>query len=457
MSAGFLLMSMTFLIVSGSSCVVFAVIIRSTFELLIAFHTFVKTKLFSMKKIYALSIFILSLSVAKADYWTQKADLPLAGHKRVLPISFSYGDYGYIGWGTDTTNMSVKDLWAYNANTNTWTQKATLPGSPANARSGATCFMNSNTGKAYAGLGQNTLGTLFSDWWEYNVATNSWTSKAPFTGGARALASGVFAGNYGYVAFGNGLAGDFKDIYLYDPISNSWMAKPDLPSFERRECTAFAIGSKAYFATGYSTAFTSCLLDLWEFDTSNDTWTQKTSYLTDSRFGAASFSLWGMGYVGIGKTDFGTYSNDICVYDPLNDTWYARASFGGAGRFEGAGFAIHDSGYICSGGSPSSFYKDLWKYTPDTITGINEFEVWSTNLNVYPNPAKELIVISSERGVNKNTDLTISDISGKMVVHQILKTGERIIRINVKDFHSGMYLISIANGKQKTVKKFLKE
>ncbi|HKR05627.1 MAG TPA: kelch repeat-containing protein, partial [Bacteroidia bacterium] len=153
-----------------------------------------------MKKLYTLTILAFSLLISlslKADYWTQKADFP--GFKRTLPISFSIGNFGYIGWGTDTTNMSVKDLWAYNANTNTWTQKATFPGP---ARSGAACFANTISGKAYAGTGQNTLGTLFQDWWEYNTATNSWAVKANFPGGVRALAVGFFAGLYGYVGMG---------------------------------------------------------------------------------------------------------------------------------------------------------------------------------------------------------------------------------------------------------------
>ena len=419
-----------------------------------------------MKKLYTLTILAFSLLISlslKADYWTQKADFP--GFKRTLPISFSIGNFGYIGWGTDTTNMSVKDLWAYNANTNTWTQKATFPGP---ARSGAACFANTISGKAYAGTGQNTLGTLFQDWWEYNTATNSWAVKANFPGGVRALAVGFFAGLYGYVGMGAGVAGDNNDLYLYEPVSNTWQGKPSLPSaYGRREVTAFVVGSKAYIATGYSTVAGSSLIDLYEFDTSNDTWTQKNSLYGDARFGASSFSLYGRGYVGLGKTVLSTYATDLWLYDINLDDWFSKAAFSGAGRFEAASFAIHDSGYFGCGGSPSNFYRDLWKYTPDTLaTGMNEFTNYDMQFTIYPNPVKELLVISyppapylSGLIVKENIGLTITDLQGKKVYSQQLESPntKHESKINVSKFSNGIYFITVENGKEKATKKFLKE
>jgi N-acetylneuraminic acid mutarotase len=413
-----------------------------------------------MKKIYILSIlsisFLFSLS-SKADYWTQKADFP--GFKRTLPISFSIGNLGYVGWGTDTQNMSVKDLWAYNVSTNTWTQKATLPG-VNNARSGAACFANSTSGKAYAGLGQNTLGTLFADWWEYNSATNTWASKAAFPGGARSLAVGFFTGLYGYVGMGSGLSGDFNDLYLYEPVSNTWIAKPSLPSaYGRREVASFVIGSKGYVACGYSTAASSSLLDLYEWDSSTDTWTQKNSLYGDARYGAVGFTCWGSGFVGIGKTVLNVYATDFWQYEPYNDVWYQKANFGGAGRFEGAAFAINDSGYVGLGGDPGHFYKDLWKYTPDTITGINQIAKYNVQFSIYPNPVKELLIISYSQNVKANVELTITDIHGKRVYHAILTTADFGLstKIDVGNFSNGIYLVTSDNGKQKTTRKFLKE
>ena len=64
-----------------------------------------------MKKIITLLSLTFSLSLAKADYWTQKATLP--GYVRVLGISFAINNIGYVGWGLDDSNAVRKDFWAY--------------------------------------------------------------------------------------------------------------------------------------------------------------------------------------------------------------------------------------------------------------------------------------------------------------------------------------------------------
>jgi type IX secretion system substrate protein len=411
-----------------------------------------------MKKLYRLSILTLSLSLSlslvKADWWTQKADFP--GFKRVLPISFSIGTTGYIGWGTDTTNMSVKDLWAYNQSSNSWTQKATLPGA---ARSGAACFANPVSGKAYAGTGQNTLGTLFQDWWEYNPVANQWTAKANFAGGQRALAVGFYAGFYGYVGCGNGPSGDMSDLWLYDPVGNQWLAKAPIPSFGRKQAATFTIGTKGYVVTGYNSSATTCLLDNWEYDALGDVWNLKNSFFGDPRYGAAAFSLYGKGYLLTGELYNNNVSADNWQYDTITDAWYPKTNFIGAARKEAAYFSIGIHGYIGCGGSPGSFYKNFWEYTPDTSTGINEVYGQELQFSVYPNPAKSFIIVSPEPGANEDIVFTIADVQGKKVYFQKseAQNKKREIEINVGKFPPGIYFITADNGKQKAVKKFLKE
>ncbi|MEO5570571.1 MAG: hypothetical protein ABIT08_07845, partial [Bacteroidia bacterium] len=371
-----------------------------------------------MKKLLALFALSLSLSLSvKADYWTQKANFP--GFKRNLPISFSIGSWGYVGWGTDTQNISVKDFWGYNSLTNSWTQKATFQGQ---ARSGAACYADPVNGKGYAGLGQNTIGTFYQDWYQYDPATNAWTPKATFTGGLRTLACGVFVGAYGYVGMGvNSSNVDANDLWQYDAVGNQWISKNPLPSYGRHELVTFAVAGKAYFALGYNNALSSSLLDIWEYDPAvagGGLWTAKNSFYGDARYGAAAFTVYNQGYVGIGKTINQVYAVDFWRYNPFNDNWYQKADFGGPGRLEAAWFAINDTGYIGLGGSPGTFYRDLWKYSPDTLTGINELEASALNFDVYPNPASEFIVCNLQSSVNKNSTVTITDISGRKVYEQ---------------------------------------
>ena len=41
-----------------------------------------------------------------------------------------------------------------------------------------------------------------------------------------------------------------KDLYEYNPLTDTWMQKANLPGSERRSCVAFAIGSYGYVGIG---------------------------------------------------------------------------------------------------------------------------------------------------------------------------------------------------------------
>ena len=58
--------------------------------------------------------------------------------------------------------------------------------------------------------------------------------------------------------------------------SQSWINRPNLPSTERTAVSSFAIGSKGYFVGGESSIGN--LFDVWEYDTSTNTWAQKANY-----------------------------------------------------------------------------------------------------------------------------------------------------------------------------------
>ena len=65
-----------------------------------------------------------------------------------------------------------------------------------------------------------------NDFWEYDPATDTWTQKANFGGGARTGAVGFSIGTKGYV--GTGIdANDLlrKDFWEYDPVTNKWTRK----------------------------------------------------------------------------------------------------------------------------------------------------------------------------------------------------------------------------------------
>jgi hypothetical protein len=141
-----------------------------------------------VKKIITLTLALsFSLSLLKADYWTQKANF--TGSGLLLPFSFSIGSKGYIGTGETNTGAFTDDFWEYDPSTNIWTQKAVFGGG---GRFEANGFSIGN--KGYAGLGFGYSGYL-QDFWEYDPSLNSWNQKADFGGVLRVNAVGFSIGS----------------------------------------------------------------------------------------------------------------------------------------------------------------------------------------------------------------------------------------------------------------------
>lgn len=178
-----------------------------------------------MKRIYTLGLVCLlsALTIKVQAQWTKKADFPSKGKT----TSFAINDAGYVLSGDSTNNF-----WKYDPSSNTWMPLADFPGAP---RVSAVGFAIGNTG--YIGTGHNSRKStpVYADFWAYDPATNTWTEKAPLPGGARAEASGFSIGNKGYLG-----GGGLSDFWEYDPAGNTWTRKADIGAGAIRFAPAFS-------------------------------------------------------------------------------------------------------------------------------------------------------------------------------------------------------------------------
>ena len=87
-------------------------------------------------------------------------------------------------------------------------------------------------------------------------------------------------------------------LFAQTNVWNNKTAMPN-PGEGRFLAAGFAIGTKIYVGTGLNAASTP-LTDFWEYNTTNDTWTQKTDFAGGARFGAVGFSINGKGYITLG-------------------------------------------------------------------------------------------------------------------------------------------------------------
>ncbi|MES2619734.1 MAG: T9SS type A sorting domain-containing protein, partial [Bacteroidota bacterium] len=193
----------------------------------------------------------------------------------------------------------------YNPVTNAWTQKANFPGI---RRIDPVAFGIGANG--YVGLGSPTgSGIPYYDFWMYTPGTNSWAIRDSFPGGPRQAANSFVIGKKGYVTLGKDYSNSKTDTWEYNPASNNWTQKVSFPIWRDR-AYAFSAGSKGYVGLGYP------YVTFYQFDPIADTWTPLANYPSHTRGFGVSFSINGIGYIGLGSDGSGKDSAVFWQYEP---------------------------------------------------------------------------------------------------------------------------------------------
>jgi hypothetical protein len=292
--------------------------------------------------------------------WLSGPNIPLpAGTNwtgRFSMASFSVMGKGYLVAGglmdANQTQGSSTNTLCYDTVTGTWSQKASFPGF---VRTGTASFAINNLGYVCTGVGAD-YATASNENWQYNSKTNTWTRKAPLPGVTRSYAVGAGLNGKGYVGTGaptaGGVDGGLKDWWEYDPATDHWTQKLNLPSYLGRwGAVAFANdqpGGKVYLGTGVEYPYGPGLGDLWEYDPVADTWTGMPGPPsgTPGRIYAVGMSLPQGGVVGTGYN--GWNYNDFIMFNYSTKTWSTLPAINGQ-RFLAQGFAIGHYVYVGGG------------------------------------------------------------------------------------------------------------
>ncbi|MGI8951065.1 MAG: kelch repeat-containing protein [Chitinophagaceae bacterium] len=280
-------------------------------------------------------------------------------------VSFSIGNKGYIGTGSDNLNGNTyyDDFFEYDPSTMILSQKASFAGG---VRSYAVGFSIDN--KGYIGTGNSDNNTAKNDFWEYDPATNTWTQKANVGGSSRIQATGLSIGSKGYIGLGTTVdLINFNDFWEYNPATDVWTQKANFAGGVRFSAVGFSIEGYGYVGTGYNSS-TKFKNDFWQYDPTADAWTQKASFAGTARSNAVGFSMCNKGYIGTG--DDGTVRDDFWEYNPATNTWTQKADFLGSPRTYATGFSIGGKGYIGTGAlsDRDRCMPDLWEYSLFSIT-----------------------------------------------------------------------------------------
>lgn len=407
-----------------------------------------------MRKLVLVLTFILPCMLFAQNTWEKKA--AFEGDKRSRGIGFSIGNRGYFGLGEDTADIERTDFWEYDPGTDSWMQKANFPGV---GRRDAVGIAIGN--KGYVGTGidasESIIGNNLNDWYEYNPVTNTWTMKATYPGspsyGGIYFGCGFVIGNYGYVLGGKQSSSNYtNNLYRYDPSLNQWAIMTQFPNGTRYSMSAFAVNGKAY--AGLGTDENILQTDWWEYNPTTNSWTQKTSFPGSGRFAAMGFAIGQKGYVVCGSD--GGYKDELWQYDVASDSWWVKAPFGGGDRRSVSGFVIGSAAYVGTGKGFSGSRRDFWQYE-QFLTGIgNESE---RVIATYPNPATTQITIDwvDERVlVAENSLVSIISPEGKIVYQEYTSFNGREV-IDVSSLANGTYILQVTNDQWRSQTTFIKQ
>lgn len=216
---------------------------------------------------------------------------------------------------------------------------------------------------------------------QYNLLTAQWADKANFPGTAISGVAAAFTATRGYVLAGTnglsdnmGLAYTVAENWEYDFAGNTWAVKANTPGLPRYNAAAIAVGDKVYFGTGIgvSTFFNpfshilsrSAVIesDWWEYNSTGNSWTQRSPFGGGTRQEASGFVIDGKVYLGWGTAGYFVIPEaDLWCYDPAADVWGQRSSYPPGGPhmplFSTAGAASH-------GFAINYDLQTFWMYTP---------------------------------------------------------------------------------------------
>ncbi len=248
----------------------------------------------------------------------------------------------------------------------TWTTKANMIIPSANP---GTCVVN---GKIYAIGGETAGGGCTSPVSskkveEYDPATNSWSLKENMPTARASLTISAVNGKI-YAIGGDSIqcSMSLSTVEEYDPQTNSWSTKTNMHTV-RTGLSSSVVNGKIYAIGGWSFSSGIALADVEEYDPITDTWLQKNS-MHDARAWFSTCVVAGKIYAFGGRSTTAKRKT-VEVYDPATDIWTRKNDMP---HVLGNYFVSTVNGLIYifggtwyNGGSPHS---DSWEYNPVSDT-----------------------------------------------------------------------------------------
>jgi N-acetylneuraminic acid mutarotase len=262
---------------------------------------------------------------ATSNAWIKRANMPSDRYQpAVAVVTNAQGQTVLYAIGGSTPHGSpLGTVQAYNAATNTWTYRASLP--VALSETNGAGVIN---GKIYLSGGKKS-GSIVSSLFMYDPAQNRWTRKRDLPNPGYYGITGVYQSKLYVMTYCQGAAaepgcpfGIGMGIYRYDPATDRWTLLTGLPDGHYAGMGGF-IGGKFYVAGGLG----SQAVDV--YDPATNSWSTAAP-MPSRRSSAAYAAIGGKLYIAGGSEEdpvFGTsvLSLSVLRFDPASNTWTSLA------------------------------------------------------------------------------------------------------------------------------------
>jgi N-acetylneuraminic acid mutarotase len=234
--------------------------------------------------------------------------------------------------GFNATFEHLGDTWAYQYSSNTWTDRA--PSTSPYATGGHCLSYDIDSQKIilFGGRlsGSDTTLVMYHETWAYDYTANTWTNRTTATHPASCCWGDMVYDIQAerHIMFG-GLtdgANYLDDTWAYDYDTNTWTDRSPTSSppgrFDHR--MAYDSGSDKVILVGGVGLGGTVLSDVWAYDYSSNTWTERTSFPTAiAPAGLAYDSLMDRTILFGGTRNFGETDlrDETWTYDYNTDTW----------------------------------------------------------------------------------------------------------------------------------------
>ncbi len=102
----------------------------------------------------------------------------------------------------------------------------------------------------------------------------------------------------------------------------------------------------------------------------------------------------------------------------------------------------------------TSITEPTTTYTP-TSTTLTASDFNELKVNIFPNPATDLIAVQVGNLVKEDLEVSLLDLSGKLIQSKIIAKGSTIAFFETETLYAGVYLISVQNGSNISTQKIV--